>query len=250
MSNLKKTLYLISAMSLVFMFTFFGLFVQNHKDVCYALGVTFMTVSYHLIIRLVIGTLVDGACDNQIDSGKSWFEDSDAERAFYRLIGVRRWKKRLPMPDEGTFSLKRHSLEDIIGASCQSEVVHELSIFASLAAILFAIPFGAMWAFILTSVAGAVFDLVFVIVHRYNRPRLMRAAERQRRIFFEKLAYEEACAEGGDGTEGSENAQNADGESAENAQNADNESSDDSQNAGESSDAGVEDHNINTEEPK
>ncbi len=193
MSSVKKSMYLIAVMSLVFMFTFFGLFVRNQNDVCYAMGITFMTIAYHLIIRLVIGTLVDAVCDNRIDSSRSWFEDSDSERAFYRLIGVRKWKNKLPTFDEGLFSLKKHSLEDIIGASCQAEIVHELNIAASLPAILFAIPFGSLWVFVLTSVGGAVFDLLFVIIQRYNRPRLIRAAERQRRIFFEKLAFEEAC---------------------------------------------------------
>lgn len=195
MSSVKKSMYLIAAMSLVFMFTFFGLFVRNRNDVCFAMGITFMTIAYHVIVRLVIGTVVDAACDNQIDSGKSWFEDSDAERAFYKLIGVRKWKKKLPTFDEAAFSMKKHSLEDLIGASCQAEVVHEVNIAASLLAMLFAVPFGSLWLFALTSILGAMVDLVFVIVQRYNRPRLMRAADRQRRMFFERLAYEEACGE-------------------------------------------------------
>ncbi len=192
MSSTKKTMYLISAMSLVFMFTFFGLFVRNREDACLMLGITFMTISYHLIIRLVIGVLVDAVCDNHIDSSRGWFEDSDAERAFYRLIRVHKWKKKLPTFDEGQFSLKKHSLEDIIGASCQAEIVHELNIAASLLAMLFAIPFGSLWVFALTSIAAALFDLVFVIIQRYNRPRLMRTAEKRRMIFFEKLEYEQA----------------------------------------------------------
>ncbi len=195
MSSTKKTMYLVSAISLVFMFTFFGLFVRNHNDACFVLGITFMTIAYHLIIRLVIGVIVDAVCDNHIDSSKGWFEDSDAERAFYRLIRVHKWKKKLPTFDEGLFSLKRHSLEDVIGASCQAEIVHELNIAASLLAMLFAIPFGSFWVFALTSIAAALFDLVFVIIQRYNRPRLMRTAEKRRMIFFEKLEYEQAFAE-------------------------------------------------------
>lgn len=195
MSNVKKSMYLIAALSLVFMFTFYGLFVRNHNDVCYAMGIIFMTIAYHVIVRLVIGTLIDVAFDNQFDGSKSWFEDSDAERAFYKLIGVRKWKNKLPTFDSAAFSIKNHSLEDLVGTSCQAEVVHEVNIAASLLAMLFAIPFGSMWLFALTSILGALVDLVFVIVQRYNRPRLMRAAERQRRIFFEKLAYEEACEE-------------------------------------------------------
>ena len=47
--------------------------------------------------------------------------------------------------------------------------------------LLAAVPFGAFWVFFLTSLGGALFDLSLVILQRYNRPRILRLAQRQDR---------------------------------------------------------------------
>ena len=189
MSNTKKTIYIVSTMSLIFMFTFFKLFVDNQNDACLFLGILFMTLSYHLIVRLVIGTFCDGALEDGIDPDNHWFADSDAEQTFYRVIAVKLWKNKIPFPDAWKFSIKRRSFEDVIKESCRTELVHEIGAVASLLAVLLTIPFGFLWFFILTSVIGGLFDLGFVVVQRYNRPRLMRTAAKKRMLFFEKLAY-------------------------------------------------------------
>ena len=44
-----------------------------------------------------------------------------------------------------------------------------------------AIPLGAFWVFFITSLGGALFDLSLVILQRYNRPRILRLAQRQAR---------------------------------------------------------------------
>ena len=85
--------------------------------------------------------------------------------------------------------------EDVITESCRTEIVHEIGVIASLFSVLLNIPFGYLWFFILTSALGGLFDLAFVAVQRYNRPRLMRTAAKQRMLFFEKLAYEAAFDE-------------------------------------------------------
>lgn len=195
MSSTKKTIYIFSAGCLIFMFTFFKLFVDNRKELCLFFGIFFMTAAYHLITRLVAGTFCDGALENGIDPDNHWFADSGAEQAIYRAIGVKSWKNRLPAPDAWKFSIKRRSLEDVIAESCRTELVHEIGAVASLLAILLTIPFGYLWFFIMTSVLGGIFDLVFVIVQRYNRPRLMRTAAKKRMLFFEKLAYDTAFDE-------------------------------------------------------
>lgn len=202
MSSTKKTIYIISTGCLVFMFTFFKLFLDTQEDPCLFLGILFMTAAYHLIVRLVIGTFADGALENGIDPENHWFADSDAEQAAYRAIGVKRWKNKLPTPDAWKFSIKRRSLEDVIAESCRTEVVHEAGAVASLLTVLLTIPFGYLWFFILTAAIGAVFDLVFVMIQRYNRPRLMRAAAKKRMRFFDKLAYDTAFDEFKDAEDG------------------------------------------------
>lgn len=195
MSNIKKTIYIISTGCLVFMFTFLKIFVDNQNNVCLFMGILFMAASYHLITRLVIETFADGALEKGIDPDNHWFADSDVEQSIYRAIGVKHWKNRIPAPDAWKFSIKKRSLEDVIAESCRTEVVHEIGMVVSLLAVLLSIPFGFMWFFILTSVLGGLFDLVFVIVQRYNRPRLMRTAAKKRVLFFEKLAYDTAFDE-------------------------------------------------------
>lgn len=202
MSSTKKTIYIVSTGCLVFMFTFFKLFVDTQKDPCLFLGILFMTAAYHLIVRLVIGTFADGALENGIDPENHWFADSDAEQAAYRAIGVKRWKNKFPVPDAWKFSIKRRSLEDVIAESCRTEVVHEAGAVASLLSVLLTIPFGYLWFFILTAAIGGVFDLVFVMIQRYNRPRLMRAAAKKRMRFFDKLAYDTAFDEFKDAEDG------------------------------------------------
>ncbi len=206
MSSIKKTIYIISAGCLIFMFVFYKLFVDNRKEECLFLGILFMTAAYHLIIRLVIGTFGDAALEKGIDTDNHWFADSNAEQSIYRAIGVKSWKNRLPALEPWKFSVKRRSLEDIIAESCRIEVVHEAGVVASLLSVLFSIPFGYLWFFVLTAALGCVFDMVFIIIQRYNRPRLMRTAAKKRMLFFEKLEYDNAFAEfEGAGDEDAEN---------------------------------------------
>ena len=195
MSSIKKTVYIFSAASLIFMFTFLKIFVDNQNEVCLFLGILFMTMAYHLITRLVIGTFCDGAFQDGVDPNNHWFAEGNTEQSIYRAIGVHRWKNLITMPDAWKFSVKKRSLEDIITESCHAEIFHEVSIAASLLSVLLTIPFGYLWFFILTAVLGVLYDLVFVAIQRYNRPRLMRTAAKKRELFFEKLAYEAAFDE-------------------------------------------------------
>ena len=75
-------------------------------------------------------------------------------------------------PDE--FDIKKHSIEEIVQATCQSEIVHELNVVASFIPLVFSIVFGDFFVFLITSLVAACFDLVFVMMQRFNRPRLMR----------------------------------------------------------------------------
>jgi hypothetical protein len=69
-------------------------------------------------------------------------------------------------------------VSEIVGATCQAEVVHEVIMALSLLPIAF-IPFlGGAAALIITSVLSMLIDSVFVILQRYNRPRLIKVMER------------------------------------------------------------------------
>ncbi|MCM1164903.1 MAG: hypothetical protein NC299_04455 [Lachnospiraceae bacterium] len=181
MSKFKRNMYVIAIGSLVLMFVFFGLYKLTSSGIHMTFCITSMTICYHFTIRLVIGNITDMIMRCEADWRKPRFRERKFEEKLYKKLKVRQWKSRMPTFDESAFSFEKQPIERIIGATCQSETVHELNILASLAAIFFAIPFGSLWVFIITSVLGAAYDLIFVIIQRYNRPRLLRALQRRNR---------------------------------------------------------------------
>ena len=80
----------------------------------------------------------------------------------------------MPTYAVGAFSFELHSMEEVLGAMCQAEVVHEMNVVLSFLPILAAVPFGALWVFVITSVLAACYDGMFVMMQRYNRPRVVR----------------------------------------------------------------------------
>lgn len=181
MSKFKRVMYIAAVISMVLMFAAFGIYRLNDVRFYVTFGITAMTVCYHFTIRLFIGNIVDAIMCNEADWRKPWFRQRKFEEKLYKKLKVKRWKNRLPTIDENAFDLAKTPIERIIGATCQSEIVHELDVLASLAAILFAIPFGDLWVFLITSILGAAFDMIFVIMQRYNRPRLLRTLKRRNR---------------------------------------------------------------------
>ena len=92
---------------------------------------------------------------------------------------VKHWKDHLPTYDPRLFSLQDNSLECIVKNTCQAEVVHEVIMVCSFLPLLASLLWGDFWVFMATSVTAALIDSVFVMLQRYNRPRLMRLQEKQ-----------------------------------------------------------------------
>ena len=145
------------------------------------LAITFGTAAYHLGVRLLVGKAFDRWMGNRADLSRRWYQPRPWEDKLYRLLRVKSWKDRMPTfyPDE--FSPEKHSWEEIAQVMCQSELVHETNILMSFLPLLAAIPLGDFWMFFVTSLGGALFDLSLAILQRYNRPRVVRLARRQRR---------------------------------------------------------------------
>ena len=93
---------------------------------------------------------------------------------------VKTWKDRMPSYNPEIFSNKKHTWDEIAQSMCQSELVHETNIILSFIPLIASIYFGSFYVFLITSVCGAVFDLLFVIMQRYNRPRIVKIALRQK----------------------------------------------------------------------
>lgn len=176
---MKRIMYIVAASSLALMFLFFILMVKTSKNVFMTLGITFMTIGYHFTARLVIGVLMDIIDLSQFRPGSFRFRERKFEKKLYKLLRVKKWKKFAPTYDERKFDLRERSTESVIGETCRAESVHWLCAVASLVSVTFAKLFGSLPAFLITGILGALVDLAFIIIQRYNRPRLMRYASKK-----------------------------------------------------------------------
>lgn len=174
---MKRFMYIAASVSLVLMFVFYILMGELNSNLFMTLGITAMTTCYHFTIRLVIGSIISRikAKDFKPDSWR--FRERKFERKLYKALRVKKWKKHVPTYEKRLFSMKENTLDGLVRETCRAETVHMLDIAASLASITFAFVFGSLPAFIITGVLGALVDLVFVVVQRYNRPRLKKCAE-------------------------------------------------------------------------
>ena len=174
-SSFQKTMWLGSFISLGCMVLFFGGNAVWKSGLLYSLGITALTIFYHLAVRLFIGefVVVKLGADN-IDYHQKWFQQTEWEKKLYQALKVKKWKTNMPTYSPEEFDIKKHSIEEIVQATCRSELVHELDFVASFLPLLFTLCFGSFFVFLFTSLAAACFDLIFVIMQRFNRPRLVR----------------------------------------------------------------------------
>lgn len=136
------------------------------------------TTCYHFTMRLLVGAIVPRFAKHA-DPRHVWFRQRSFESALYNRLNVKSWKGRLPTYDPGQFSTKDNSLRQIVLNTCGAELVHEVIILFSFVPLLFSLQFGDFFVFLITSVFAAVFDSIFVIAQRYNRPRLMRILQKE-----------------------------------------------------------------------
>lgn len=148
---------------------------QDHNNGFFlTLAITFGTITYHFVMRLWIGWFVKIRMRNKTDYTRKWYQLHPWERTFYKRIKIKKWKNKMPTYRPEDFSPKEHTWCEIAQTMCQSEVGHEWIILFSFLPIFASRWFGAFWVFMITSVCSAVFDLLFVMMQRYNRDRIMR----------------------------------------------------------------------------
>ncbi len=177
---MPKLIKRAAALSLVAALLAGMLFLRFRRGIYLTLAITFGTTAYHLGMRLLVGALYQTKMKNRADYTKWWYRPRPWEDRLYRIFRVKSWKWRLPTYDPEAFSPAHHTWAQIAQAMCQSELVHETSAVLSFVPLVFSRWFGAFPAFVITSVAGAFVDLLFVTMQRYNRPRVVKIAMRQR----------------------------------------------------------------------
>ena len=143
-------------------------------------AITFGTFLYHFAMRLLVGHILNRVMGNKADYRKGWYQLHPVEKRLYKLLRVKKWKAKMPTYDPSCFDPQLHSWEEIVQAMCQAELVHEVIAVLSFLPLLAAIPSGSFGVFLITSVFAALYDLSFVAMQRFNRPRILKLLEKER----------------------------------------------------------------------
>ena len=172
---MKSAAILSTAMTLLLLLWY----LRHPENWLLACTITFGTTAYHLLMRLCVGFLLLTLTNYDFDYHHSWFHPRNWESAFYKKIHIRKWKRMLPTYAPTQFSLDNQSLFRVIQNTCGAELVHEIIMVLSFVPLMAVPSLGSFSVFFITSALSALFDGIFVMAQRYNRPRLVRLYERQ-----------------------------------------------------------------------
>ena len=142
-------------------------------------GITAFTIMYHFWVRIIMGN-VSKLLIKHINYNQWWFKEKSFEKGLYKILRVKEWKDKALTYNPESFSLKEHSLEEIANTMVKSEVDHWINEVISLSTLFFIIPWGdGTWAFVISAIIAMIFDSQFIIIQRYNRPRILKILERE-----------------------------------------------------------------------
>lgn len=172
-SKFQAAMALGSAISFAVMLICFFL---NDIGFFYSLGVTALTFFTHFMIRYLSAIIASAFPKRLKDPGGWWYQPKKWEKPLYKKIGVKKLKGRIPTYDPEQFDIEKRTPFELLYASCHAELTHEIIVVLSSLPMLYTLKFGSFPTFLITSLFAACFDMIFVIVQRYNRPRYIRFA--------------------------------------------------------------------------
>lgn len=174
---MKRIIYIATAVFTVLTVLFSVLYLKFNTDLFITLAITFGTILYHFVMRLAVGFLVP----HSFHYNEKFFTEKAFEKPLYKALNVKKWKRFMPSYNPDSYLIKNdfRSLEAIADTTCRNEVIHLVICLLSFVPIIFTVFFGAAAVFIITSVLSCMFDMIFVIIQRFNRPRLLKIINRK-----------------------------------------------------------------------
>lgn len=152
--------------------------VSQIKTVLYS-GIAAFMIMYHFWARIIMGNVSKLF---KINRDHWWFVQKPFEEKLYEMLRVKKWKSKAFTYNPQSFSLKEHSLDEIADVMTKSELDHWINEIISLLSILFALLWGQFPVFIVTAIAAMIFDAQFIVIQRYNRPKVLRILEKRKEL--------------------------------------------------------------------
>ena len=173
-------MYCVIGIALVVSIICFGLYYGNvyKKGIILWIGITFFAIMYHFWLRIIMGN-VSKLFKKHLTYNKYWFKERKFEKRIYKILRVKKWKGKVLTYNPELFSLKDYSLQEIANTMCKVETDHWINEIISISTLLFACIWGKFWIFLLTAIIAMIFDAQFIVIQRYNRPRIVKILEKR-----------------------------------------------------------------------
>lgn len=173
---MNSAIVLMLIISTVCFWVYYGGYIES--NIILWSGVTCFTILYHFWLRIIMGN-VTKLFKKKLSYNQWWFKEKSFEKKLYKNLKVKDWKKKILTYNPELYDVKENSLEDIANTTVKSELDHWINEIISLTTLSFAILWGKFWLFFITAVAAMLFDGQFIIVQRYNRPRILSLIKRK-----------------------------------------------------------------------
>lgn len=143
-------------------------------------GIVAFMIMYHFWVRIIMGNISKLFT---IHYNQVWFCELPFEKKFYKLLRVKKWKDKALTYNPQDFSFENRTPVEIANTMAKSEVDHWINEIISITSMFFAILWGEAWIFILSAIAAMIFDAQFIVIQRYNRPRVVRLIKKQEKAY-------------------------------------------------------------------
>lgn len=145
------------------------------------LSIALLMCFYYFAVRTVIAPIVSTIfykCSDKLNYNNSFFREKKIEKPLYKILNVKRWKNKMITYNPDAYNIKNHTLDKIVLETCLSEIIHVVLIFLNFVPLLFAIHYGYFVVFLIASILMVCFEIMFIIIQRYNRPRLLKLMQK------------------------------------------------------------------------
>ncbi len=153
---------------------------KTSNDFLYYLFLVSCSVTAHFIIMFISAPIVTIAFKKNFNYNSFWFAPKKFEKGLYDFLKVKSWKTLFPSYNDNEYSPKIHSYKEIIMNMCHAETVHWVILFASYIPLIFYKIIDKHVLLIITCVFFSFCHLPFIIIQRYNRPRVIKLNNRHK----------------------------------------------------------------------
>ncbi len=173
-------MYIIIGLTLITSIICFTLYYGGFTESRIVLftGITAFTIMYHFWGRIIMGN-VSKLFRKHINYKQWWFKEKKFEKKLYEILKVKKWKRKALTYNPEQFDLKQRTLNQVADTMVKSELDHWINELISISTIFFGLIWGETWIFVLTAIAAMLFDGQFIVIQRYNRPRVIKLLEKE-----------------------------------------------------------------------